>query len=244
MSLYALVIRPILFVLALATMPAVAQPTADALLDAWLSEWDAAAERLASVELGETQTRTVEGPRGTLEIETMGTLVLYPEGRPRRSVASATVNGEPLELEKRSHMERRLSRALGPASMDLRRPAPLPIRILATSEPLGAVERTRLGTTLAWQMSLARPSRRGPPERLTAWFTTSSTEPRLLQLQRDRRLRHQDTLTRVTTYTRVDGLDLPVRHTVDAQIEQRRRLRTYTLTLRSDARYSMPRIEQ
>lgn len=238
------VFRPFLLAVALVAAPASGQPSAEALLDAWLDDWEAASSRLDAVAFEEAHTRVVDGPRGTLEIETTGTLRLSLEGRPRRSVASTTVNGVPFDLDDRSSLERRLRRALGPASMDLRRPAPLPVRLLESAEPIGPVELTRLGGTPVWRVSLLRPSRRGPPERLTAWFTTSRAEPHLLRLQRDRRLRFQDTLSRVTSYSRVEGLDLPMTHAVDAEIEQRRRLRTYTLVLRSEATYASPRIER
>ena len=243
MNPFVSLLRLLVLLLALGAAPVVAQPSADALLNAWLDNWDAASERLDSVGMTETHVRTVEGPRGTLEIETVGTIRLFPGQRPQRSVVRVSINGEPFELAKRDDMEERLRHALGQTSMDLRRPAPLPIRVLASAEPEGSVQSTRLGSTSAWQISLLRPSRRGPPEHLTAWFTRSRTAPRLLRLQRDRRLRHQDTLTRVTTYTRVDGLDLPVSHTVDAEIEQRRRLRTYTLVIHSTATYDAPLIE-
>ena len=182
------------------------------------------------------------GHAGTLDIETRGTIRLFLDQRPRRSVTDAWVNDDPIDLDKRSEMERRMRRALGRASRDLTRPAPLPIHLLRSAEPMGEVRQVRLGPASAWQVSLLRPSRRGPAERLTAWFTPSRSTPHLLRLQRDRRLRHQDTLTRITTYTRVDGLDIPLSHTVEAQIEQRRRLRTYSLVLHSEARYRTPEI--
>ncbi|GAB5534790.1 MAG: hypothetical protein Rubg2KO_10390 [Rubricoccaceae bacterium] len=235
--------RLLVLLVALVAVPAWAQPSADALLRTWTENWDDAARGLASVSFEEALVRAIEGPRGTLDIETRGTIQLFLDQRPRRSVTDAWVNDDRIDLEKRSEMERRLRHALGRASSDLTRPAPLPIHLLDSSEPMGAVRDVRLGSDRAWQVSLLRPSRRGPAERLTAWFTPSRSAPRLLRIERDRRLRHNDTLTRATTYTRIDGLDLPVSHTVDAQIEQRRRLRTYSLVIHSEVTYSAPELE-
>ncbi|MEO0558700.1 MAG: hypothetical protein AAF170_11025 [Bacteroidota bacterium] len=234
--------RLLFLLLVLVAIPASAQPSADALVQTWIRTWDDAAQGLESVSYDETLTRTIEGPRGTLNIETQGTLDLFLDQRPRRAVSDAWVNDDRVDLERRSEMERRLRRALGRASRDLTRPAPLPIHLLASAEPVGEVRAVRLGATPAWEVSLLRPPRRGPAERLTAWFSPSRTSPRLLQIQRDRRLRHRDTLTRVTTYTRIDGLDIPTSHTVDAQIEQRRRLRTYAMVLHAETTYEAPEI--
>lgn len=235
--------RLVLLFLVLAAAPVVAQPSADALLRTWTENWEDAAQGLESVSFDETLLRTIEGPRGTLDIETRGTLRLFQSQRPRRTVMDAWVNEDPVELDKRSGMERRLRLSLGRPARYLTRPAPLPIVLLDSAEPIGEIEVVLDGSERAWMLPLLRPSRRGPPERLTAWFSTSRTEPRLLRLQRDRRLRHRDTLTRIATYARIDGLDVPVSQTVDAQIEQRRRLRTYTLVIRSEATYDAPVFE-
>jgi len=234
--------RLLLLLLALVATPVWAQPSPDALLRAWTEDWEDAARGLASVSYEETLVRTIEGPRGTLDIETRGTIRLFLRQRPSRTVTDAWVNDDPIDLEKRPEMERRLRHALGRAARDLTRPAPLPIHLLGSAEPIGQIEAVRVGSVPAWRMSLLRPSRRGPAERLTAWFSTSRSAPRLLRTERDRRLRHNDTLTRVATYARIDGLDLPVTHAVDAQIEQRRRLRTYSLVIHSETTYRAPEI--
>ena len=230
-------LRPALLFVALAAAPVVAQPSADALLRAWTTGWDEAAQGLESVAFGETLVRTIEGPRGTMVIETRGSVRLYVHQRPRRSVTDAWVNDEPVDLAKRSDMEPRLRHALGRASRDLTRPASLPFHQLDDAEPTGDVRVVRLGATTAWQVSLQRPQRRGPAERMTAWFSTSRSSPRLLRLQRERQFHHNDRLNLVTTYSRIDGLDIPVSHSVNAQIEQRRRLRTYALVLHAEATY-------
>ena len=115
---------------------------------------------------------------------------------------------------------------------------------MAQVETEGTVSRVQLDGAAAWRISATRPLRRGPRERLTIWFSPSSASPRLLQIRRERAIPDGGTLDRLTTYRRLDGVDVPVSHTVDVQIEQRRRLRTYTLVLHAEATYASPDIER
>lgn len=197
-----------------------------------------------SVRLRESLDREIDGPRGPYRIRVRGTLQLSPLLRPRRFVDELWINGEPTRLEKREQIERRMHHGLGLVARDLQRPPALAIRTLAHAEAEGATDRVQLDGAVAWRIVGTRPFRRGPSERWTAWFTPSSTSPRLLRLRRERPLPDGGVLDRMTTYRRLDGLDLPVSHTVDAQIEQRRRLRTYTLVVHAEATYDDPTVER
>ena len=224
--------------------PARSQPSAGELLDTWRKAAARSADGGVSVRLRETLVRDIDGPRGEVRIRTVGDTELSPLLRPRRFVDELWIDGEPTDVDKTQGMERRLRHALGPVARDLRRPPALAVRTLAHAEADGAVERVQLDGALAWRIVGTRPLRRGPRERLTAWFTASSTSPRLIRLRRERSLPDGGSLDRMTTYRRVGGLDVPATHTVDAQVEQRRRLRTYTLVLRAEATYGAPQVER
>ena len=234
-------LRRLALLTALLAPTASAQPSGADLLAAWQAGWDEAVEGVEAVRLAETLRRTVDGPRGTLDIETDGELLLAPFRRPRRTVDRATVNGEDLDLDRLKGMERRLRGALGRAAFDLRRPAALPSWDFAHAAPDGPVGSDRLGSALAWRLPLRGAGR---PGRLTAWFSRSRSAPRLLRLDRAQPIPGGGTLYRSTTYALTVGLDVPTSHSVRAQIEQRRRLRTYTLTLRADAQYRLAEVER
>lgn len=235
----------LLLTAALAVSPlARAQPSADELLATWREAAQRSAEDVVGVRLREILERSIDGPRGEFRILTVGDTQLSPLLRPRRFVDELWINDEEKEVSELQELERRLQHALGPAAGDLRRPPALAVRTMAHAVAEGAVDRVQLDGTAAWRISGTRPFPRGPRERLTVWFTASRTSPQLLRMKRVRSLPDGGLLSRRTTYRRVDGLDVPLLHTVDAQIEQRRRLRTYTLVLRAEATYGAPEIER
>ena len=220
--------------------PASAQraPDAQALLDGWAADWRRAARSVEAIEAEERMTRTVDGPRGDLRIETESTVRYDRDGAPSRGVTRLRVNGR--DRDPRDRRTRgRFGRAFGPAGRDVVAPPLLPGVAFADAEA-GGIEADRLGGTPAWRVDLRLGDR---PDRATAWFSRGP-RPRLLRVRFEGARPGRGRYERTVEYARVDGLDLAVATETAVTVRQRRRLRSYEVTLTSEGRYSAFRLRE
>ena len=229
-------------------------------MEAWRRDFRDAARSVRRVTLDEAMTRRVDGPRGTVAVETRGTLTLdAPDrggGPAGRVLRSATVDGRAVEPERVAELDRRLVRAFGGSEEAARPPRLLP-PALDRGEPVGLDLDTVDGQP-AWRVSLrvppggppggARGGPRGrarhggdaPPDRASAWFSRSTDAPRLLRLRTEGERPGGGAFVRTVDYRRTDGLDLPAAMSARVEVRQRRRLRVYATSVAADARYSRP----
>ncbi|WP_412067154.1 hypothetical protein [Rubrivirga sp. IMCC43871] len=225
--------------LLLLAAPVAAQPSAGAIVDAWLADWRRAASGVGRVEADEAAVWTVDGPRGLLEVEADGVLI-WSEGRPEREVDRLIVDGERVDARRANAAGDRWHRAFGPASREVLRPPSLPGRLLARGEPAGSAPDVYEGQP-AWRVTFGRGGQ--------AWFTRSAASPRLLAVRFEgeregregrggRRRGASGQLVREVRYVRVSGLDLPASAETQFTVRQRRRLREYFVTLTASAGYS------
>lgn len=234
-----------------------AQPSAEAVVAAWQAGQVRAARAVDRVEADETLTRRLDGPRGTVRLQTRSTLGL---GRgSQRTVLWARVDGEAVAPERVEALEGRLRRAFGPGFEDASRgPRLLPPLARATADGLTPDD---LDGRPAWRVSLTLPQghaphrhRGGPPrepppdaprpapDHAEAWFTRSADAPRLLRVDTAGPRPGGGVFRRTVDYVALGALDVPVSATADLRVTQRRRLRDYTTAIAVSARYDNLRI--
>ena len=219
--------RTALLLLTLAAS-AQAQPTAQSVVDAWRAGWASAEGGVEDVEMAERASHEFQGPRGGRQVEIRATLRYVPGERPRRVVRRVEIEGREVDRQRGSDSGRRFRRAFGPAGRFVTQPPPLPDRLLGAADARDLSE-TRFEGADAWRVTLD--AGRGGS---TAWFTRSTSAPRLLAL----RTEHDGgRVAREIRYTRVRGLDLPASVRASATVRQRRRLRDYVVTLDVVAEY-------
>lgn len=241
--------------------PALAQPAPDAVVGAWRRGWREAVRTVDRVESDEALTRRVEGPRGTVTVETRATISFAPRGGgpPDRRLLSATVDGETVDPDRLAALNRRLARAFGGGFDETARTPHLLPAALDRGEPV-RLDLDTVDGRPAWRVALRmapgrppggghppRGSRRPPPprdDRAEAWFTRSTDAPRLLRVRVEGERPGGGAFVRTVDFERTDGLDLPVAMNARVEVRQRRRLRVYATTVTAEARYSRPTVER
>jgi hypothetical protein len=226
-----------------------AQSASD-VVGAWQRDWRAAAAGVEAVEMRETVVREIEGPRGTVRVETAARLRYAPGARAERVVERATVNGQDVDPERLPDLDARHERALGRGPSPLLRAPPSPDALLAMARLRGLRRETADGVPV-WRVEIELPARRrrrgdrrpphdAPPEPPVgaAWFAGEADAPRLVRL--DLPAGPHGTLH--VEYRRVDGLDVPAAADGRARLRQQRRLRGYEVTATVRATYADHRI--
>lgn len=230
---------PLFALLLLATVSAQAQD-GRRVLEAWQRDARTAFADVAAVTLNEQVVQIIEGPREPLRLETRGLLRLAPDARPDREVAEAQMGGRPVDPARVSFLARRLGRAFGPAGAEAARPAPLPGLLLRSVQPTD-VDADRIDGQPAWRVTFVRSDGRATEGRGQAWFSRDASAPRLLRLELGAD-RVDGSVRRTIEYERVAGLDLPRTMRTVVTVRQRRRIRTYLVTLTADVSYRNARI--
>lgn len=228
----------LLAALPLAAGPSWAQaPSGASVLAAWQAEWDRAASGVSAVEVRETLDRTVDGPRGDIEMRTMGRLRYDARGDVDREVAAARLDGRPAGPVARRRFESRTDRAFGPAADLLRRPPPLAGPFVATLDAQGPARAVRLSGRSAWRVTARTPRFDGP---VTLWLTRDDA-PRLIRIRAEQSLPGRGRAVFLADYHRVGGLDLAESLRTTVTVRQRRRLRDYEVSLHARGTYRSPR---
>ena len=231
-------LAPLLVLLAL-TAGASAQPSGDALLDQWRAGWREAAAGVERVEMNEGLRRELDGPRGVIEIGTRAQLGYSAAGRPARNVRVVEIDGRRSRPGELRRIDRRLRRAFGRAADLLQRPPPLPGAFLASATATSEPDAVRLRGEAAWRFGVDVPSVRDG--RVTLWLSRDDS-PRLLRIRLDQRLPRDADARFEADYQRIRGLDLPVELATRVRLQQRRRLRLYTVELTAAGTYSRHRL--
>ena len=224
--------RPVrLALLLLLASTARAQPTPDAVLDAWRADWRRAAASVDAVTAREASEWTVDGPRGRTRVEAEGTLRYDGDGPPVRQLRSVRVDGRDVDSDRGRFQGRRWERAFGPAGREVHAPPGLPGPVLAYAEGR-AIAADRVGGEPAWRVEITTPL-----DRAEAWFTRAD-RPRLLALRVEGQRPRGGQIVREVRYTRVGGLDVPAEARTTFTARQRRRLREYFVTLTAVGTYT------
>ncbi|MEM0963017.1 MAG: hypothetical protein AAGK21_10850 [Bacteroidota bacterium] len=223
----------LLLLLLLLASAAAAQPNGDDLLNAWRASWRSASADVNAITVGEAMDVRFEGPRGDSRIEANSTVRYDLGSAPRREVRDARVNGVQARQERGPRFERRLVRALGPPGREVMSPPALPNQLLRSARAR-RVAADRVDGVSAWRVTLDNP---GPVfAEATVWLTRSTT-PRLLRARGEGTRPRGGRFTRDVRYVRLSGLDLPLRVESTFVTRQRRRLRSYVVSLRAETSY-------
>lgn len=244
--------------IAVATLAGAAHAqSASDVVGAWQRGWRAAAAGVEAVEMSETVVREIDGPRGTVRVETTARLRYAPGERAERTVERAAVNGEAVAPERLPDLDARHARAIGRGRSPLLRAPPSPDAFLATAR-LRGVRRETLDGESVWRVEVELPprgdrrrtdGRQPPPARSprsrppgpplgAAWFAGDVDAPHLIRL--DLPAGPHGTLR--VDYRRVDGLDVPASADGSTRLRQQRRLRDYEVTATVRATYADHRI--
>ncbi len=223
--------------LALVAASAGAQPAprGERIVRAW-AEGQRASEK--SVLFRERVERTVEGPGQHHRMYVESVVDARPDGVRRRVVYAETDNG-PIAPERLARMEQRMERSLGPGSW-WSRPPTLPT-LLSDPRARGEARAMEHEGTPAWEVEMAPAHTRRPAagfDRGTLWFERRPGALRLLAARFERRLPAGGHAALDATFTRIAGMDLPLRHSAEVVVRQRRRLRWFTTLVRTDVEYS------
>ena len=214
----------------LVAAPAVAQPAAEAVVEAWRSDWRRSARGVVGIDTRETAEWTVDGPRGRTVVEAAGR-VRYTRGRPERTLDRVHVDGREVAADRGRFQGQRWQRAFGPAGREVHAPPLLPIAILDYVDP-ERVEDDRVDGVSAWRVVFDTRA-----DRAEAWFAREGA-PRLLRLRIEGTRPRGGRIVRDVRYARVRGLDVPAEARTTFTVRQRRRLRDYLVTLRAAATYT------
>lgn len=216
-----------------------AQPQPDTVLDDWLASQDEQARTVSRIDLTEDAVWTVSGPFGARMTELTAHITGTP-GTPdwSRELVAVEVEGRTLSPEERQRVERHRRRLFGSLS---RQPLPNPARLIRTMEPLGTTRVDTINGMARWRIDLtplsnSTPPRRHPVERATLWFdpdTRALVQSRVLV--RGRRMDSPFIVT--VAYTTRSGLDVPRRLHIEGTVQNRRRLRDFSLLVTYDATY-------
>ncbi|MEM6326660.1 MAG: hypothetical protein AAF791_06025 [Bacteroidota bacterium] len=231
-------LRRLAFLSLLFASVAHAQPTGAELLSDWREGWREASQGVASVTVRETLDRTVDGPRGDIEMRTEGRLRFPLDRPPQREIDRQELDGRRVTPLARRRFEARTNRAFGPAARTLLRPAPLAGRALASATAEGPAIRTQMSATPAWRIALRLPGVDGDA---TAWLSREPT-PRLLRLRIEESVDRQARVVYEADYRRVSGLDVPTDLRTTVTLRQRRRLREYVVSLHARGTYRTPEV--
>lgn len=215
---------------------AAAQTSGDDLLSRWWEAWADAARDVEAVVVRETLDRTVDGPRGEIEMRTESTLTYSRDGATDRDVDRALLDGRPVGPLARRRFETRTDRAFGSGADALLRPALLPGILLADASATGAASPARLDGRPALRVPIRLPAGRG-----LAWFSRDES-PRLLRLRLMAALPGRARVVTEADYRTAGGLDVPTDLRTTVTLRQRRRLRDYVVTLHARGTYRAPRI--
>jgi hypothetical protein len=214
-----------------------AQPSGERLISAWSDAQRSAAASVEGVRFREIAMRSVEGPALHHGIQTE-TIVERDGAGLRRRVVGAETHMGPVPPERLERMERRLDRSLGPGTEWTRTPA-LPA-LLAHARARGPAREIARDGHPAWEVEVSgvrTDAPRGGFDRGVLWFERRPGPVRLLAARFERRLPAGGHAVLVASFTRVAGLDLPLRHDAEAVVRQRRRVRWFTILVRGQADY-------
>lgn len=237
-SVMRLAVAALLSLLLSVAVMAQAPPSADAILDGWVRQQRAAFDALESLRFVEVTQRRIESPFATRTAR-IERRVLLRERRLERELVEATIDGEPADEERVRKIEKRLMHALGEDFRAASRFADAPAYHLGRLRPDGRPRHAQHDGRPAWEVVLSGDQEEGPIEAAVLWFLRNGPAPVLLGSRVQ--MRCDEPANRITIRTRYDdvqgpagALAIPRTQTVEALLQQRRRWRTFTVTLHAE----------
>jgi hypothetical protein len=225
---------------------AVSQPRTETdaarLLDAWVTQQRNAVEAIERLSLVETTDRHIQSPFKSRRILLEHVLTVR-DRRVSRALRLATIDGETAENERVEELEARLATALGAEWSQARRLADAPAYSVGRLRTRGSLQPDQVGGVAVWRVELSPETPDGGLRRATLWFLRDHRAPVLLQSRVE--LRGQETPNVIvirTSYRALSGpagpLAVPFHQRVEAELQQQRRWRTFTVMVHSERQAS------
>lgn len=218
-----------------------ASPDAAALWQQWTQSVRLAHERIDEVAYTEEIEEVIDSPFAQHRLRVLSDVIVRPDvDRPVRDVRRAEIGGETVAPVRVPLLQRRLRRAVPDLSL-VERAAALPLAALARLRPVGRLVPVEIEGQAAWRLEAVAPRADAPVERATLWFARTARErPVLLRSQviaRPARVQSGQPIVIMTEYTSIDGLPFPRHRRVEATLQQRRRIRTFTVLVTIEASF-------
>ncbi|NNE45059.1 MAG: hypothetical protein HKN37_00205 [Rhodothermales bacterium] len=232
------------FALGSSTLRAQDDPSRPGYYRQWLrtqvQQWD----QVVRVDLRETTNRKLDGPSGSQSVTLSADVTIYPrEGDLDRRVVAAELNGRRVpddRLEELTNRWSNFTRDLGQESTvfaDLRQ------RMLQRTRPTGRPTLERRDGKDLYRVDLLSTVPRLRIDRMTLWF--DAADGRLVRSRTIFRPRAQRTSLIVENeYRRIAQLDVPVRRSIEATVQQKRRLRHFTTIISVQSLFEDLKIER
>lgn len=224
-----------------------ASPEAIALVSRWAEATRAAVTRVERVDYVETIDQFVDGPFNRHRLGSVSDVNYYfDRDQPDRQLREVRIDGRPVLPMRARIAQERLRRAL-PGFEAVRRAMGLPLQALGTLRPTGRLIAEEIDGRAVLRIEAVPRTASGPVERATLWFTRPRTDrdvPVLIRsrvvFQRDVPRAHPILVT--TDYDRIDGVPVPRLRRVEATLQQRRRIRTFTVLVSVDLAFDEIRV--
>jgi len=215
--------------------PAQPAPRGERLLEAWRASTRQVFDDVDEMAWTERADLAVEGPGGTDRLRTVTAVRGGTDAGMNRDLQRAEWNGRPVPAGRLAFLERRMRRAYGPGFEWVRRPLPPEARLFAAFRAEGNARPDQLDGTPAWVVEVVPARERDRFEGGTLWFSRERGDVRLLRSRLVGRIPRGRSAVVTTDYVSVEGLDVPRRVRAEAVVQQRRRLRVFTVLLTLDA---------
>ena len=203
-----------------------------------LQEWAALQENAVAgtdfITFTRTIEQTIDSPHGRDQTRKVAEVF----GRPNSKfwvdhIVSASVNGRTVEEEQLARHKQRWRPGLQPYMDIMENVNPLPPETISTLQPSTPIQPDTVHHVPVWSFNAVTPNDDSKLERATLWFRQDS-----LQLEQSRAIYEPvngQSLIVTTEYTRVGELDMPERIESEGILRYKRRLRSFTLLVKSTA---------
>ena len=230
-------VSAILLLVALAFHPSAVAQSGEALLSNWMASQRDAVRTVSTVRVDEKIVLSIDGGFGkqTLQMDAIRT-VGPGSDPPGRAVHRALMNGQEIPFERGERFRRQQRGLLMPEIARLVENFRFPIQDFARMRITRTISQENVNGEQMWRVDATPRNQPDPVERMTAWFDV--VEFQLRETQAVLRGKGPATLQILTSYRRIDGIDMPEHIHVEGSSRVRRRTRFFTTLFEVDTSYS------
>lgn len=230
--------------LSFGTASAQVDPSRPAYYREWLRDQVEEWNKVSSVRLRETTRRTLDGPSGAQNVRLTADVTIYPGERDAsRTITAAELNGRRVPEDRLPEIASRWSRFASDLGRESTAFGDLRMRMLQQTRPTGRPVIERHDGRELYRVDLLSTVPRLRIDRMTLWF--DATDGRIVMSRTIFSPRSQRTSLIVENrYRRIGRLDVPVHRSIEATVQQRRRLRLFTTIISVESSFEDFRIDR
>ena len=216
-------------------------PRPEVLVRAWATGLEAWATDLSRIELRERSGWVLDGPFGVRRIHRVARVTGRPDtGEWERDPVRVEIDGRRVPLRRWHTLDERRKTLTGPRTETAAREVLQLAVLLHKLRPADQTRPARIDGVPAWRVELVPDAPGDPLQRYTLWFDRA--QGHLLRSRAIVRTERNDTPFSISTsYTRVEGFDVPSHRRIEGTTQTKRRRRTYTLLFEYEAFYDQYR---